>query len=48
MLSKEVYIRYSLEVNLFFLRLAKEHAIFAATSMPPRDLQVSYQLIALK
>lgn len=48
MLSREDYIRYSLEINLFFLRLAKEHAIFAAASLPPRDINVSYQLIALK
>lgn len=48
MLSREDYIRYSLEINLFFLRLAKEHAIFAAASLPPRDLQVSCQLLSLK
>lgn len=48
MLSKEEYIRHSLEINLFFLRLVKEHAIFAAASLPPRDLEVSKQAVELK
>jgi hypothetical protein len=29
MLSDKEYIRLSMESNLFFLRIAKEHAIFA-------------------
>lgn len=48
MLSDKDYIRHSIETNLFFLRLAKEHAIFAAASLPPRDITVSRQLVALK
>ncbi len=48
MLSDRDYIRYSLELNLFFLRISKEHAIFAAASLPPRDLNISYQLLAMK
>jgi hypothetical protein len=47
-LSSKDYINHSLEINLFFLRLAKEHAIFAAASLPPRDRQISRQLIAIK
>lgn len=42
------YIRLSLETNLFFLRIAKEHAIFAATSLPPRDAAVVNQLMMVK
>lgn len=48
MLSRENYIRLSLETNLFFLRIAKEHAIVAAASLPPRDMNLSHQLIGLK
>lgn len=48
MISQEEYIGHSLELNLFFLRLIKEHANFAAVSLPPRDLDVSRQAIAFK
>lgn len=48
MLSDKEYVRHSLELNLFFLRLVKEHAIFAAASLPLKDLEVSKQAIALK
>jgi hypothetical protein len=47
-LTNNQYIRLSLEFNLFFLRIAKEHAIFAAASLPPRDRMVAQQLLALK
>jgi len=42
------YVRLSLESNLFFLRIAKEHAIFAAASLPPRDTAVVNQLMVVK
>ena len=48
MLSDREYVRMSLETNLFFLRIVKEHAIFAAASLPPRDLGIVNKLIALK
>lgn len=48
MLLEQEYIRHSLELNIFFIRLAKEHAIFAAASLPPRDNPLAYQLVALK
>ena len=48
MLSRENYIRHSLEINLFFLRLVKEHVILGAVSLPPRDINITYQLIGLK
>ena len=48
MLTNQSYVRHSLELNLFFLRIAKEHAIFAAASLPPRDLPIVQQLIITK
>lgn len=48
MLSEKEYITLSLESNLFFLRIVKEHAVFAAASLPPGDLTVSNQLMMLK
>lgn len=48
MLSNEQYVRLSLELNLFFLRIAKEHAIFAAASLPPKFSNVSMQLVSMK
>ena len=47
-LSDKEYIRHSLETNLFFLRIVKEHEIFAAASLPPRDRGVVSQLIFMK
>jgi hypothetical protein len=47
-ISEHDYIRHSLELNLFFLRIVKEHTIFAAASLPPRDLPLSQQAIAMK
>ncbi|MHB1392311.1 MAG: DUF2935 domain-containing protein [Clostridia bacterium] len=48
MLSNKEYIRHSLETNLFFLRIVKEHAIFAAASLPPRDRAIANKLVAMK
>jgi len=48
MITNEQYVRLSLEFNLFFLRIAKEHAIFAAASLPPRDKAIQKQLLAVK
>jgi hypothetical protein len=38
MLTREEYIRLSLELNLFFGRIAKEHSIFLETSFTGRDV----------
>lgn len=48
MLTDQQYVRHSIEFNLFFLRIAKEHAIFAAASLPPRDRNVAQQLLGVK
>lgn len=44
MLSDEKYVRDSLELNLFFLRIMKEHMIFLGGSFTPRDM--NYTIIA--
>ncbi|KNY28915.1 DUF2935 domain-containing protein [Pseudobacteroides cellulosolvens] len=43
MLSREEYIRLSLELNLFFARIAKEHSIFLETSFTGRDARFAEQ-----
>lgn len=48
MLSNRDYIKHSLELNLFFLRIAKEHAIFGAASLPPKYMSVIQKLIDTK
>lgn len=48
MLSDKEYIRHSIETNLFFLRIVKEHLIFAAASLPPKDREVGNKLISMK
>ena len=35
MLSRNEYVRLSLEINLFFQRIMKEHLFFIETSLPP-------------
>ncbi len=47
-LSDQQYVRHSIEFNLFFLRIAKEHAIFAAASLPPKDRNIVLQLLGVK
>jgi hypothetical protein len=47
-LSDKEYIRHSLETNLFFLRIVKEHAIFAAASLSLRDSAAVNKLAAIK
>ncbi len=47
-LTEKEYISHSLETNLFFLRIIKEHAIFAAASLPPRGRRIAGQLVAMK
>jgi Domain of unknown function (DUF2935) len=48
MLPRRDYIQKTLEINLFFLRLAKEHAIFAAAAMPATYEDIITQLLELK
>lgn len=35
MLSRQEFIRYSIEVNLFFQRIMKEHLFFIETNLQP-------------
>ncbi|WP_346961885.1 DUF2935 domain-containing protein [Clostridium sp.] len=37
MLSKEKFIKQSLELNLFFLRIMKEHLVVVGASLMPKD-----------
>ncbi|NLD49190.1 MAG: DUF2935 domain-containing protein [Clostridiaceae bacterium] len=41
MLSSEKYIRLSLELNLFFARIAKEHSIFLQSSFTAKDVRLA-------
>jgi hypothetical protein len=47
-LSDKEYTRLSLEANLFFLRISKEHMIFAAVSLPPRDRTIANKMLFMK
>lgn len=48
MLSNQEYIRLSLELNLFFMRIAKEHAIFIEAAFTQRDLPLANEAEVLK
>ncbi len=48
MLSREEYIRLSLELNLFFGRIAKEHSIFIETSFTGKDQNLAREADSLK
>jgi hypothetical protein len=48
MLSNEEYVRQSLELNLFFMRIAKEHSFFMESALSPRDQALIEQAEALK
>jgi hypothetical protein len=48
MLSNEEYVRQSLDLNLFFLRIAKEHSFFMESALSPRDQALIDQAEALK
>ncbi len=43
MLSREEYIRLSLELNLFFARIAKEHSIFLESGFTGRDIRFAQE-----
>lgn len=43
MLTDNEYISHSLEFNLFFLRIAKEHTIFIGASLPLKDIKIVHQ-----
>ncbi|KOF57810.1 MULTISPECIES: DUF2935 domain-containing protein [Clostridium] len=47
MISNEQYVRLSLELNLFFLRIVKEHNVIAGASLPPKYAPILMQIIAV-
>lgn len=48
MLSNKDFVRQSLELNLFFIRILKEHLIFAASALMPRDFALLPMILNLK
>lgn len=48
MLTSTEYIRQSLETNLFFLRIMKEHMIFASAALTPKDSNLKPILMNMK
>lgn len=48
MLSREEFIRESLELNLFFQRIMKEHLFFIETSAQPVDSRIKAQAASLR
>lgn len=48
MISKQKFINQSLELNLFFLRIMKEHSIFLEAAFAIKDIKLINQADALK
>ncbi|WP_026886804.1 DUF2935 domain-containing protein [Clostridium beijerinckii] len=48
MLSKQEFINQSLELNLFFLRIMREHSIFIEAALPPKNKDLINQADAFK
>ncbi|AHF06165.1 DUF2935 domain-containing protein [Desulfitobacterium metallireducens] len=48
MLTSEVYIQQSLELNLFFMRILKEHAFFMESAFGVKDQALAQQAEVLK
>ncbi|OAA90973.1 DUF2935 domain-containing protein [Clostridium coskatii] len=48
MLSNMKFVKQSLELNLFFMRIAKEHAIFLEAGLTSRDYKLACQANVLK
>lgn len=48
MLSRQEYIRYSIEVNLFFQRIMKEHLFFIETNLQPVEADYIAEASILK
>lgn len=48
MLSREEYVRISLESDLFWLRIMKEHAIFLESAIPPMNSNLAMEADHLK
>lgn len=48
MLADNHFVKKSLEINLFFLRILKEHAFFLEVSFPPQNYNLKKQACMLK
>jgi hypothetical protein len=42
------YVRLSLELNLFFLRIMKEHLIFVQADLAQRDIHLTHKIVSLR
>jgi len=47
-MSKSDFVKHSLELNLFFLRIMKEHLVFVASSFTPKNYNLIQQANELK
>ncbi|MCR3757507.1 DUF2935 domain-containing protein [Clostridium felsineum] len=47
MISNEQYVQLSLQLNLFFLRIVKEHNIIAGASLPTKYVSTLSQILAV-
>lgn len=48
MLTKEEFIRFSIDINLFFQRIMKEHLFFIETNLQPKEVSFIARARALK
>jgi len=48
MLSNQEFIRQSLELNLFFMRIMKEHSFFLEAGFSSKDQALAQQADTLK
>ncbi len=48
MMSRSDFVKHSLELNLFFLRIMKEHLVFVASSFTPKNYNLVQQANELK
>ncbi len=48
MLSSELFVRYAMDLNLFFMRIMKEHLIFIEASLSQKDLNIIKEADVLK
>ena len=47
-MAHEDFVLSSLEINLFFLRIMKEHLIFIQADLSQRDIHLSHKITALR
>lgn len=48
LISSEVFVKYSMDLNLFFMRIMKEHLIFIEASLPQKNVNIIKEIEVLK